>query len=191
MTRPGRGGGVSLTKITRRSPRPFAALLVLAAFAVGLTCPAATAAADERAVVRRKRVVIVRTGRLARDFPERKRAVVNLPVVSGLSDPTVLRKVRAALELKNIFETSLAEYREDTWLEEFDFKVNYNKRHILDISFWQSGTGAYPDTHHAHRTISLRTGAVLKAQDDFESGALYALAGMANEKLRAELAEQI
>jgi hypothetical protein len=181
---------VSPTKTTRRSPRPFAALLLLAAFAAGLWWPAARAAADERAVVRRKRVVIVRTGQLARQFPERKRAVVNLPVVSGLP-PQVLRKVRAALELKNIFETSLAEYREDAWLEEFDFKVNYNKRHILDISFWQSGTGAYPDTHHAHRTISLRTGDVLKAQDVFESGALYALAGMANEKLRAEIAEQV
>jgi len=191
LTRPGRGSAIPLTKTLRRSPRRTAALLLLAAFAAGLWWPAARAAADERAVIRRKRVVIVRTGRLARDFPERKRAVVNLPVVSGLSDPKVLRKVRAALELKNIFETSLAEYREDTWLEEFDFKVNYNKRHILDISFWQSGTGAYPDTHHAHRTISLRTGDVLKAQDVFESGALYALAGMANEKLRAEIAEQI
>ena len=180
---------MSLTKTFRHSSRPFAALLVLAAFAVGFARPAA--AAGDRAVVGRKRVVIVRTGQLARQFPERRRAVVNLPVVSGLSDPRVLRKVRATLDLKNVFQTSLAEYRQDAWLEELDFKVNYNKRHILDISFWQSGTGAYTDTHHAHFTISLRTGDVLKAQDVFEAGALYVLAGMANEKLRAEVAEQI
>ncbi|MCA1618292.1 MAG: hypothetical protein LC795_03050 [Acidobacteria bacterium] len=170
-------------------PRPLAALLVLATLAAA-AAPRAAAAGDS-AVVRRKRVVIERTGRLARQFPERKRAVVNLPVVSGLSDLKVLRKVRAALDLKNVFQTSLAEYRQDAWLEELDFKVNYNKRHLLDISFWQTGTGAYPDTHHAHFVISLRTGDVLKAQDVFEGGALYALAGMAHEKLRAEVAVQV
>jgi len=180
-----------LTKTIRRSSRTPAALLLLAAFAACLSWPAAGAAANDRAVISRKRVVIVRTGQLARQFPERKRALVNLPVVSGLSDPKVLRKVRAALDLKNIFQTSLAEYRQDAWLEELDFKVNYNKRYIFDISFWQTGTGAYPDTHHAHFAISLRTGDVLRAQDVFESGALYALAGMAHEKLRTEVAEQI
>ncbi|HEX8352423.1 MAG TPA: hypothetical protein VF611_05985 [Pyrinomonadaceae bacterium] len=179
---------MSLTKTIRLLPRPLAALLVLATFAAASPPPAA---ASDRAVVRRKRVAIVRTGQLARDFPGRKRAAVNLPVVSGLSDPKVLRKVRAVLDLKNVFQTSLAEYRQDAWLEELDFKVNYNKRHILDISFWQTGTGAYPDTQHAHFAISLRTGDVLKAGDVFEAGALYALAGMAHEKLRAEVAEQI
>ncbi len=175
-------------KTIRPLARPVVALLVLATLAALAASPAA---AEERAVVGRRRIVIVRTGRLARRFPERKRAVVNLPVVSGLSDPTVLRKVRAALDLKNVFQTSLAEYRQDAWLEELDFKVNYNKRHILDISFWQSGTGAYPDTHYAHFVISLRTGDVLKASDVFEGGALYALAGMAHEKLQAEVAEQV
>ena len=176
----------------RRLTLQLAAVLVLAALSAGAVSPAAEAAArGDSAVVRRKRVVIVRTGRLARQFPGRRRAVVNYPVVSGLPDPEVLRKVRAALALKNVFETSLAEYRQDAWLEELDFKVNYNKRHILDISFWQSGTGAYPDTHHEHFAISLRTGDVLKARDVFEGGALSALAGMANEKLRAEVAELV
>ncbi len=192
MKRLGRGRSGSLTKTTRRLPRRFAALLLLAAFTAGLQVPAAAAApAADRVVVQRRRIVINRTGRLARQFPERRRAVVNLPVVSGLPDPNVLRKVRATLDLKNVFQTSLAEYRQDAWLEELDFKVNYNKRHLLDISFWQTGTGAYPDTHHAHFVISLRTGGALKAADVFEGGALYALAGMANEKLRDEVAAQI
>lgn len=176
----------------RLSARLLAPALLLAALAFVPAVPAAAAPpAGDRAVVGRRRVVIVRTGALARQFPERRRAVVNLPVVGGLPDPRVLRKVRAALDLKNIFETSLAEYRRDAWLQELDFKVNYNGRHILDISFWQEGIGAYPDTHHAHRTISLRTGDVLKARDVFEPGALEALAASANEKLRAEVAEQI
>ena len=190
MTRDGRGNSMPPPTKPMR-PRAAAPLFLLAAFAAGLCFTAAGAqAADDRAVVGRKRVVIVRTGRLARQFPERRRAVVNLPVVSGLP-PQVLRKVRAALDLKNVFQTSLEEYKQDAWLEELDFKVNYNRRHILDISFWQSGTGAYPDTHHAHFAISLRTGDVLKAQDVFEPAALYALAALAHEKLRAEVAEQV
>ena len=145
------------------------------------------AAANDRAVVTRKRVVLVRTGQLARQFPHKRRAVVTYPVVSGLSDARVLRKVRAALDLKNVFETSLAEYRQDAWLEELDFKVNYNKHHLLDITFWQTGSGAYPDTHREHLTVSLQTGDVLKAADVFEPGALHALAGLAHEKLLEEV----
>ena len=160
-----------------------------ALFLVTLGFVSQTHAADERAVVTRRRVVIVRTGQLARQFPHKRRAVVVLPVVSGLSNPAVLRKVRAALDLKNVFDTSLEEYRQDAWLEELDFKVNYNKNQLLDITFWQTGSGAYPDTHRAHKTISLRTGDVLKAADVFEPGSLERLAGMAHEKLLAEIKE--
>ncbi|HEX8685686.1 MAG TPA: hypothetical protein VF654_04265, partial [Pyrinomonadaceae bacterium] len=87
-----------LTKTTRPPARTLSALLLLAAFAAAA---APHASAQERAVVTKRRVVIVRTGELARQFPGRRRAVVNLPVVGGLSDPKVLRKVRAALDLKN------------------------------------------------------------------------------------------
>lgn len=170
----------------RRSNLSLAAVLV----AASLVC-SASAAADERAVVTRRRVVITRTGRIARQFPERRRAVVTYPVVSGLSDARVLRKVRAALDLKNVFDTTLAEYRQDAWLEELDFKVNYNKNRLLDITFWQTGTGAYPDSHEKHFTISLQTGDVLKAADVFEPGALHALAALAHEKLRAEVQELV
>ena len=169
----------------RRSTVTRAALLLAAALALA----PASLAANERAVVTRRRVVIMRTGRIARQFPERRRAVVTYPVVSGLSDAAVQRKVRTALDLKNVFDTSLEEYRQDAWLEELDFKVNYNKNQLLDITFWQTGTAAYPDTHHKHFTISLRTGDVLKAADVFEPASLYALAGLAHEKLRAEIGE--
>lgn len=175
-------------KQTRRLHRTLAAALALAALAFG-SLP--TAAAEERAAVSRKRVVIFRTGKLARRFPERRRAVVNLPVVGGIADARVLRKVRAALDLKSVFDTSLAEYREDAWLEELDFKVNYNRNYILDITLWAEGSGAYPDTHTKHLAISLKTGDVLKARDVFRGDSLGALARMANESLRAAVAEQI
>jgi hypothetical protein len=112
-------------------------------------------------------------------------------VVSGLSDARVLRKVRAALELGNVFDTALEEYRRDAWLTELDFKVNYNKNYILDITLWQEGVGAYPDTVEKHFAISLKTGDVLGGRDVFKADALDALARMANEKLRVEVADQV
>lgn len=157
----------------------------------GLVCAHAPALAAGGALVRRRQVVIVRRGALARQFPERRRAVVSYPVVSGLGDRNAQLKVRALLDIKNVFGTSLAEYRADAWLTEFDYRVNYNRNDILDITFRQEGVGAYPDTHYKHFAINLRTGAVIKAADAFEPGSLQRLAALANERLRAEVAGQV
>lgn len=174
----------------RRTRLAFTSALALVAVfappALGLQGAPAGAAGD-RVVIEKRRTVLVRTGRLARQFPERRRAVVNLPFVRSFPDPVVLRKVRALLDLKNLFDTSLAEYRQDAWLEELDYKVNYNKNHILDITIWQSGTGAYPDTHTRHLATDLRRGEVIKAADVFRPESLPALARMADEKLHAEV----
>lgn len=159
------------------------ALLILAA---GVTA----AAVGDRALIERRRIVIVRTGKLAREFPERRRALVYYPIIRGLPVP-VLRKMRAALEIKNIFDISLAEYREDAWLEEFNYKVNYNKNYILDINFTQSGVGAYPDTQSRHFAFDLRTGETLKAADVFKADSLARLAELVNGRLRAEVRKKV
>ncbi|HVF56429.1 MAG TPA: hypothetical protein VM934_09780 [Pyrinomonadaceae bacterium] len=104
-----------------------------------------------------------------------------------MSNPAVLKKVRSTLRLKNIFDTSLAEYRQDTWLDEFDYQVNYNKNYILDITFTQSGSAAYPDTHTRHFAINLKTGETIKAADAFNASSFTRLARMADEKLQAEI----
>lgn len=163
-----------------------ACMLLLAA----LVCAhVAAEAAPGSATIQRRRIVIVRTGERARQFPELRRATISYPVVSGIADPAVLKKVRALLEVRNVFQTSLAEYRQEAWLIEFDYKVNYNKNDILDITFWQEGEGAYPDTQHKHFAISLKTGEVIKAADAFTPDSLPRLAELANAKLRAEVAE--
>ena len=142
-------------------------------------------------VLQKRRIVIVRRGKFVRDFPERKRAIVNYPVVMGPRNSAVLRKVRALFDFKNIFDTSLAEYRADTWLSEFDYKVNYNRNFILDITFMQDGIGAYPDTHTRHFAINLRNGELIKATDAFNSSSLNQLAALVDKKLQAENQETI
>jgi hypothetical protein len=142
-------------------------------------------------VIQKRRIVLVRTGKFVRDFPERKRAVVNYPVVVGPKNSAVLRKVRALFDFKNIFGTSLAEYRAETWLSEFDYKVNYNRNFILDVTFMQEGIGAYPDTHTKHLAINLRNGELIKAADAFNSSSLDALAALVDKKLQTENQETI
>jgi hypothetical protein len=149
---------------------------------------ATTPRSGDSVVIEKKKVVLVRTGQIARDFPERKRATVSYPVVKGgIDNPAVLRKVRSLLQLKNIFDTSLEEYREDAWLTEFDYKVNYNKNFILDITFMQSGVAAYPDTHEKHLAINLKTGKLIKANEVFKPASLKTLAEMVDRKLQDEI----
>lgn len=143
--------------------------------------------ATDHAIIQRRRIVLVRSGALAKQFPERKRAVVTYPVISGLSDATVLRRVRSTLDFKNIFDYSLKEYREDAWLSEFSYVVNYNKNYLLDLTFTQSGIGAYPDEHTRHFLFNLKDGRVVGASAAFESARLGELAAAVDRKLQQEL----
>lgn len=146
-----------------------------------------TASADDRLIIQPRRIVIVRTPEVAKNFPRRKTAIVVYPVISGLKDPAVLRRVRSLFDFKNIFDYSLQEYREDAWLSEFNYKVNLNSNHLLDITFNQSGLAAYPDDHSKHFIVDLKTGTVIKATDAFDSTKLQQLAELVNGKLQQEL----
>jgi len=147
-----------------------------------------SAPAQGRVVVQKKTVVIVRSRKLAGYTPERRKATVSYPIiVSGITDPVVLAKVRSLLNLKNVFDMSLQEYREDTWLSELNYRINYNKNHILDITFTQEGVAAYPDSQEKHLAINLRTGALIKATDVFKRESLAKLATLVDGKLQAEM----
>jgi hypothetical protein len=142
-------------------------------------------------LIQKRRVVLVRTGKIVRDFPERKRATVSYPVIKGPANSAVLRRVRSMLEIKNIFGTSLAEYRSDAWLSEFDYKVNYNRDYILDITFTQEGVGAYPSSSSKHFAINLKDGSLIRARDVFNPSALDTLTGLVDRKLQAEIQQII
>jgi hypothetical protein len=141
-------------------------------------------------VIEKRRIVILRKGKFVRDFPERRKAVINYPFIkSGASNAAVLGRVRSLLQVRNIFDTSLAEYRADTWLDEFDYQVNYNENFILDITFTQNGMAAYPDGQTRHFAINLKTGNVIKASDVFKPQALKTLTAMVGRKLQEEIKE--
>ena len=167
----------------------FLLLLFTAPLSLSQVRQVAAQAGTDRAVVRPRTVVIIRRGALTKDFPNKKRATVTYPVVSGLKDASVLRRVQAILQVKNVFDSSIAEYRDDNWLEEFSYKVNYNKNNILDITFTQDGSGAYPDTQTRHFAINLKNGNVIKASDAFITSSLPTLRDMLEGKLQSELKE--
>lgn len=143
----------------------------------------------DRAIVRPRTVVIIRRGAMSKNFPDKKRATVTYPIISGLKDPQVLRRVQAILQVKNVFDSSIADYRDIYWLWEFRYKVNYNKNSILDITFTQDGSGAYPDTQTRHFAINLKNGNVIKASDAFITSSLPTLRTKLDGKLKSELKE--
>ena len=163
-------------------------MLLLIAFTIFL--PAQTYS-QTKATIIRKQIVIVRSGEFAKNYPDRTRATISYPVVSGLRNPAVLRKVRSLLSVGNIFETSVKEYRENNWLDEFDYVVNYNANNILDVTFTQSGMAAYPDTQSRTIPIDLQTGHLIKAKDIFVEAKLPELARLVDAKLQRDIAEVI
>jgi hypothetical protein len=163
---------------------------LLAIFILGAILSTGVAAQD-RVVVQPRRVVIIRTGKAVRDFPERRKAVVRYPIVHGLADANALRRLRNTLTLKNVLGSTLAEIRAEPGVLSVDYEVNYNKNHLLDITFTDETEGAYPETHRKHFLINLKNGMAVKAADAFNSDSLVAMAAMADQKLKAETKEQL
>jgi hypothetical protein len=97
--------------------------------------------------------------------------------------------VRAILAIKNTFGSSLDEYRDDGWLTDFSYHIDYNRNYFLDITFTESGVGAYPDEHAKHFLINLRDGRLVKGSDVFVAGKLEALASLVDAQLQKELEE--
>lgn len=166
----------------------WASLLVLLITSVSYAqSKPAPARVDDRVIIKQRTVTLIRRASLVKGFPEKRTAKVTYPVISGLKNVQVLRRVQSLLQVKNVFDTSLDDYREDRWLAEFGYKVNYNRDYVLDVTFTQSGSGAYPDTHTKHFAINLKDGSALKAAEVFIGDKSEALAALVNKKLQAEL----
>src|SRR2546426_1174026 len=68
-------------------------LLILASINLAAQSSVNKPGADDRVIIKSKRIVLVRSGKWAEEFPERKRAVVVYPVITGLNDRAALRRV--------------------------------------------------------------------------------------------------
>jgi hypothetical protein len=139
-----------------------------------------------RVTIRSQQTVLVRNGPRIQDFPEKKRATVIQPIFSGLS-PSVLKQIRTTLALKNIFGSTLNDYRQDSWLEEFGYEVHFNQQGILSIAYTQSGSGAYPDQQTKHFVVDLKTGRTIKPSEVFVASETETLAALVDTKLQAEV----
>jgi hypothetical protein len=166
-------------------------LFILLISVGALLALSADVAAQDHVVVQPRRMVIIRTGKVVRDFPKRKRATVRYPIVKGLTDASALRRLQNTLSMKNVFDSTLVDYRTEPGLISFDYEVDYNKNYLLDITFTQETEGAYPDTQRKHFLINLKNGRIIKAADAFNQGSLPTLTRMANEKLKVEVKELV
>ncbi|MCU1265816.1 MAG: hypothetical protein JWM21_2134 [Acidobacteria bacterium] len=166
--------------------RKFICLTFLATI-LGNTAHSQNTIQPGTAVIQQRRIVLTRSRTVAREFPDRKTAIIRYPVVKGLEDAEVLRKVQKLLAVENAFGSTLKEYREDAWLTDINYKVGYNRNYLLDVMFSQSGMGAYPDTQTKHFLIDLKSGSVIKAADAFNANLLARLASLVNAKLQNEV----
>jgi hypothetical protein len=163
-------------------------------FLVGILCITAqsqNAHQPGSAVVEQRRIVLTRPSSVVGESPNRRTAIVRYPIVKGLDDADVLRKVQKILAVENAFGQPIKEYLTDTWLTEIHYKVGYNQNYLLDITFSQSGVGAYPDTQTKHFLINLKNGSVIKAADAFNRRQLAKLVALVDARLQSEVRAQI
>jgi hypothetical protein len=162
------------------------ALLALAII-LSLSAQSRMAVAQDRVIIQPRTVVLAPARKETARHPARAKATARYPIILGLTNASVLARIQHMLAVKSIFGSTLEEYRRDEGFEDFDYKLNYNKNYLLDITFSHSGMGgAYPSTERKHFLINLKNGMIVKATDAFKAEALATLARMANQKLKAE-----
>jgi hypothetical protein len=169
--------------------------MILAGFSFSATVSAdQTQTRSDRAVITKKTATLIHR---AKDVDDAKTATVRYPLVTGIENPFILKKIRSALSFKRVFGQSLAEMRAEfeaeegsfTWLDGIDYTVNYNRRFILDITFTIEGTGAYPSSNSVHRLIDLKTGEIIKARHAFRRTLLRQLAAKVDQKMQQAIEE--
>lgn len=135
-------------------------------------------------VITPKKTVYVRKGR---DTDESKRTFeIRYPIVSGSIASAVKRNLENTISYWRVFETTLKESMEESFLSSLDYKVNYDKKGVFDISLIQEGVGAYPSTETANLVIDLKSGEQAKFDEVFEQNSLDKLAKLVDAKLAIE-----
>jgi hypothetical protein len=114
---------------------------------------------------------------------------IRYPRVAGLT-PALNKRIQTAISYEKVSDLNLKEELGETqWLEEADYKVNYNKKGLLDITLSMDGSGAYPSGFSRTVVVDLKTGNRLVPQDVFTN--LTGLAAMCKKAQKAEIKKSI
>lgn len=153
--------------------------------AVFCICALSFAVFAQSVVITPKKTVYTRK---IRGVEKEKRTFdVRYPVVSGAISPAVKKNLNDAISYWRVFEISLKDsLTEDTSLSSLDYRVNYNKNGVLDISLIQETVAAYPDTHTVNLVIDLKTGKPVSFNNVFAADSRAKLAGLVDSKLQVE-----
>ncbi|WP_404787584.1 hypothetical protein [Altericista sp. CCNU0014] len=139
--------------------------------------------------------VVLSFGKKGAAFPDYREARIQYPIASGLTNATVLQKVQTAISLKQVVGQSLAEmkqeYKENQWLTEVAYAVNYNRNNLLDLTYAISGVGAYPSSFEKHVAVNLKTGQRVRAKDLFKAEGLGAIAQTVDRMMQREIQQKI
>ena len=108
--------------------------------------------------------------RRGKNVPQDKKSFVVIdPIVIVGGNRLLSKKIEGLLDYERVFEVKIDEQvKDDNWLDEASYKVNYNNYGILDVTLTISGSAAYPSMANRTVVISLQTGKQLKAQDIFD-----------------------
>ncbi len=152
-----------------------------------------TTSQSSTSVTLKSKTVRWHSGKKSGGFPAYRETIVRYPIVTGLQDPTVLKKVQTALSLKSILGQSLAELQQDSspWLTDLEYTLNYNQNSILDLTYSISGIGAYPSTSVKRVSLDLKTGNLLRAKDLFKSDTHITLAQSIDKMMQREIQSTI
>jgi hypothetical protein len=108
------------------------------------------------------------------------------PVVTGLRPP-ILKRIRSELELKKVLGGQYLFYK-NHYMFGFDYRVTYNRNHILAIAFsWN----AYFAEHEKAVVFDLRDGNLINAQNLFREDKIPELVKQIDQKLQDELAQML
>lgn len=130
--------------------------------AMFIVCPAIISA--QSVTVTGKKVVYKRTKPLS---PEKRTFWINHPRVKAAS-PALSKKIETAISFEKVIPIDIREeINEIQWLEEADFKVDYNDNDILTVTLSIYGVGAYPDSSNRTVVIDTKTGKKVEAADVF------------------------
>jgi hypothetical protein len=141
------------------------------------------------------KLAVLSFGKKGAPFPDYKEARIQYPIASGLTNALILQKVQTAISLKQVVGQSLAEmeqeYKENQWLTEVSYTVNYNRNNLLDLTYAIAGVGAYPSSFEKHVAVNLKTGQKIRTKDLFKADALGAIAQVVDRMMQQEIQQKI